>query len=147
MGAGRAVGSDSPETALKHQLAKVSSAPHPSEQDSGTGGAGGHLCHPWAPALPRDIYSRSTGGEQGSAAKARCGHGNVRNLSHLCLPAPAVDRTPSATPQSGNPCQKRELLAQLPQKQAGKALHSLVSKEPSCSLVSFPLALTLVNSN
>lgn len=29
MGAGRAVGSDSPETALKHQLAKVSSAPHP----------------------------------------------------------------------------------------------------------------------
>lgn len=43
-------------------------------------GAGGHPCHLWAHVLPVDIYSRSSGDEQDSAAKTTHGHRTVPPL-------------------------------------------------------------------
>lgn len=125
---------------LKYQLAKgklytTSICNEAVEQ----GGAGGHLCHPWAHVLPVDIYSRSAGDEQDSAAKTTQGHKTVPK------PVPPLPPCPSCctalthgqnsqcytTVRESMPAETGAAGPVTTKNRKEKTLHSLISQESS----------------
>ena len=121
------------------------------------GSAGEHLYHQWAHAVPLDIYSMSASDQQCSTCQYNAWTQVcpkpvpplTRHHRACCTASTEAPRFSNATLKSQNPCQQTLGLAGPVTSKNGqeKTLRLLRSWKSSGSLVSFPLAIILVNSN